>query len=66
MADPMAMKTRLCGCKTSPNDHPTATMLDSYYNLFVLIYCVWLMLSIMAKHLHIGIFCPNDIDPEVL
>lgn len=24
------------------------------------------MLSIMAKHLHIGIFCPNDIDPEVL
>ena len=31
--------SRSCGCKTSPNHHPSTTVLDSWYGVFVLIFC---------------------------
>ncbi|MEE6527760.1 hypothetical protein FKM82_029362 [Ascaphus truei] len=56
--------------KTSPNHHPSTTVLDSWYEVFVLICCVWfspnVALCIMTKHLHFGLVCPKDIVPEVL
>ncbi|MEE6509716.1 hypothetical protein FKM82_027428 [Ascaphus truei] len=61
---------RSYGCKTSPNHHPSITMLDSWYEVFVLICCVWFLpsvaLCIVAKHLHFGLICRKDIVPEVL
>jgi len=48
--------SRYCSCKTSPNQQPSATVLDSWYEVFVLICCVWFSLNkrlcIITKHLH--------------
>ena len=61
---------RSCGCRTSPNHQPSTTVLDSWYEVFVLICCVWfppnVLLCIRTKHLHFGLVCPKDIVPEVL
>lgn len=45
-------------------------MLDSAYNVFVLVCCVRfspnVVLCIMSKHLHCGRVCLKDLIPEVL
>jgi len=59
-----------CGCKTSPIHQPSTSVLDSRYEVFALICCVWfspnVLLCITTKHLHFGLICPKDIVPKVL
>lgn len=57
---------RSCACKTRPKHHPSMSLLDSWYEVFVFKFCVWfspdMALCIIAKHLT----CVENIDPEVL
>lgn len=59
--------TRSCDHKTSPNHHPSPTVLDSCYEVFVLMCCILLSLNmvlcIMTKDLHFGIVCPKGTAP---
>ena len=61
---------RSCGSKASLNHHPSTTMLDSWYEVIVLMCCTWfspnMELSIMARRLHFVLVCPENIVPEVL
>lgn len=57
--------------KTSPNHHHGLHHnADSWCEAFLLICRVWflpeMVLCIMAKHLHTGLVCPEDIVPLVL
>lgn len=59
----------LC-CQTSPNHHHITTVVGSWYELFVLIFCMFfspnLELCIKAEHLHfVCHVCLKDIFPEV-
>ena len=50
--------------------YPSTIVLDSWYEVFVLLCYVWfspnVLLCIMTKHLYFGLICPNVIVPEVL
>ena len=43
-------------------------MLDSWYEVFVLVWSIFtnFRLGINVKHLHFGLVCPKEIVPEVL
>ena len=58
---------RSCGGKTSPNRHPVAAVLDSWYEkcLFSMLCCVFAKCGGVCCG-HFGLVCPNDIITEVL
>ena len=57
-------------CKRNPHHRPSTTVLDSWYEVFVLIYCRWfssnMLLCIMDKYIQFVPVCPNNVYPEVL
>lgn len=54
-----------CGYKPSPNPRPSITVLDSWYEAFVLIYCLGYAKR-SAVHLNFSLVFPKDIIPEVM
>lgn len=62
---------RSCGCTIRPNHHPSTTVLDSWYELIVLILCLVVSqhgpvhVCSTAKHLHFALTCPKDIVAQV-
>lgn len=61
------IECRSCGCKITQNHHPSYTVLDSWYEVSVLICSVWLSLCIIVKDPNSGLVCPKkNIVPDVL
>lgn len=59
--------TKSCGYKTSINHQSLTTVLNSCYQVFVSIYTFcfsFICGTIMAKHLHIDLTCPQVIFPR--
>lgn len=53
------IECRSCGCKITQNHHLSIIVLDSWYEVSVLICSVWLSLCIIVKDPNFGLVCPK-------
>lgn len=70
IADSIATRNPSPVTQNRPKPSPSITVFHSSQELFVMLYCVSFLpnmsLWIMAKHLHFGLFCLDDIFPKDL